>query len=268
MLGASLTDLYALAVPAALVFTRIVGLIIMVPVLSMTMNPAILKASLAIMITVIVLPVIGWEVGAPAPQITIGGLVMGLAGEFALGLMLGWFVDLYFQAVRFGGDLIGRTAGYAAAEVFNPDAGGTEGPVGQLFATSIALLFILGDGHLHVLTAVTRSFELAPPGDWRPHPGLGEAARHATADVFEIGLTLAMPVISAILAVTVAEGVIARAVPQINILHLTFATKITVFLIVTYSGLPAAVAFLAVVLETMYALLADLLPVLQAGRAP
>jgi flagellar biosynthetic protein FliR len=264
VLGSSLTELFDLVVPASLVFTRIVGFILTVPVLSVGMNPTVLKASLAILLTVLVLPVIGWEIGTPAPTITTGGYVMGLIGEFALGLMLGWFVDLYFQAVRFGGDLIGRTAGYAAAEIFNPDAGGTEGPVGAMFATAIALLFLLGDGHLHVLTALTRSFELAPPGDWRPHPGLAEAARHATNDVFEIGLVLAMPVISAVLAVTVAEGVISRAVPQINILHLTFATKIVVFLIVTYTGLPAAVAFLAVVLETMYALMQDLLPVLQA----
>ena len=112
----------------------------------------------------------------------------------------------------------------------------------------LSLLFLLGDGHLILLTALARSFEMVPAGNWQPHPGLGEAVMHATNDVFDIALVLAMPVISAIMAVTVAEGVVARAVPQINILHMTFATKIIIFLIVTYTGLPAAVAFLGVVL--------------------
>ena len=100
-----------------------VGLLVTAPVLSQTVAPPTLKAMLAIVLTVLILPVTGWTPGAAVPEYTTGYFFMALIGEFALGIFLGWLADLYFQAVRFGGDLIGRTAGYSAAEVFNPDAG-------------------------------------------------------------------------------------------------------------------------------------------------
>ena len=48
--------------------------------------------------------------------------------EIGTGLIIGFCFGLFMEAVRFAGDLIGRTAGFAAAEFFNPDAGTMEGP--------------------------------------------------------------------------------------------------------------------------------------------
>jgi flagellar biosynthetic protein FliR len=68
-----------------------------------------------------------------------------------------------------------------------------------------------------------------------------------------IAVAMSFPVLAAIMAITAAEGVITRAVPQINVMHISFAVKIVVSLMVLYAGLPSAVAFLGTVLGTMQA---------------
>ena len=62
---------------------------------------------------------------------------------------------------------------------------------------------------------------------------------------------------------TVAEGVITRAVPQINIMSISFAIKIGVSVAVVFAGMPAVVAAIGSILMTMQALTA---PVLGAMR--
>jgi flagellar biosynthesis protein FliR len=53
------------------------------------------------------------------------------------------------------------------------------------------------------------------------------------------------------ISITVAEGVIVRAIPQINMLHFSFAVKIMISLMMLYAGVPAAVAFMGVVMSAM-----------------
>ena len=58
--------------------------------------------------------------------------------------------------------------------------------------------------------------------------------------IFEIALSISLPIEGAVLAITVAEGVIARAVPQINIFAITFGKNFTVIAILAI-GIPAIV---------------------------
>jgi len=51
-------------------------------------------------------------------------------------------------------------------------------------------------------------------------------------------------------------------VPQINILHITFATKIMTMMILLYIGIPAAVAFLGSILLGAEHVLQQVLPLM------
>lgn len=247
---AALEGLSQHVAPAGLVFCRIVGLLATAPFISGEAAPLRVKAGLALVLTVILYPV----VDHPPPGLPGPGHLLALGRELGVGLSLGFFTNLFVHAVRFGGDLIGRSAGFAAAEAFNPDAGTIEGPVGQLFALSVGLLFFLMDGHLAMIDTLVRSYDLVPVGAWGPGPWALEAALVGIDQVFTIAVSFALPIEGAILAVTVAEGVIARAVPQINILMISFAIKILVTLLLLTTALPLAVGFLGVVLVTMHEL--------------
>jgi flagellar biosynthetic protein FliR len=180
--------------------------------------------------------------------------------EFLVGMSMGILLNLFFQAVHFGGDLIGRTAGYAAAESFNPSLGDMGGPIGELMHIVLVMIFLLTNGHLFFIASLDLSYVMVPIGSFAVGHSLTLVVNEAANQLFTIGLALAFPVLSSTLAVTVAEGVIARAVPQINILMISFATKILVFLVIMLTGLPVVVAFMALVIHAMQAFLLKAMP--------
>lgn len=254
---AGLVGISDMVAGGALVFARISGIFLAGPVVGGRYAPVRVKALLTLAVTAVLVPVVLDETAYG--QADGLGYAVALARELALGLAIGFFFDLFFHAVRFGGDLIGRTAGYAAAETFDPSSEVMSGPIGDLFHLAMVLLFFISNAHHVLFAALARSYDIVPMGAFTVGGELAEAAALASQQVFELGMALAFPILMALMAVTVAEGVIARAVPQINILHITFATKITTTMILLYIGIPAAVAFLGAVLilarETLFRLL-------------
>ena len=254
----SLSQFYTYVVPVTFILCRIVAFFVAAPIIGGSYVPLRVKAMVALGITLVLLPNQIHQMPAFVGSDITYFVLMGR--EFIVGAVMGLLLNLFFQAVYFGGDLIGRTAGYAAAESFNPSIGETGGPVGELMHIVLVLLFFIGDGHLYFIASLNMSYDVVPIGSFATGAMLNMAVNEAANQLFTIGLALAFPVLSSTLAVTVAEGVIARAVPQINILMISFATKILVFLVVMYTGLPVVVAFMGLVIQTMEAFLIKVMP--------
>lgn len=238
----ALADMVA---PGALVFARIGAIFISAPILSGGQIPMQVRAMLTLALTILMMPALD-------PQITTGipGPLYPLAmiKEVGTGLAIGFCFALFLESMRFAGDLVGRTAGLAAAEMFNPDAGTSEGPLGAIFYITISLLFFLVDGHLALISGLAQSFTYIPLGGLTLGPHWGEVALAGVNHLYILGLTVALPIEGALLAIVVCEGVIARAVPQINILHITFAVKIMTTMALVTVGMPGIIYFMAVVL--------------------
>ena len=257
MLG-SLSQLFDSVVPITFILCRIVAFFVAAPIIGGTYVPMRVKALVALAITLVILPNQMQQMPTFIGSDITYFVLMGR--EFIVGAVMGALLNLFFQAVYFGGDLIGRTAGYAAAESFNPSIGETGGPIGELMHIVLVLLFFIGDGHLYFIASLHMSYDMVPIGSFASGATLQMAVHEAANQLFTIGLALAFPVLSSTLAVTVAEGVIARAVPQINILMISFATKILVFLVVMYTGLPIVVAFMGLIIQTMEGFLLKVMP--------
>ena len=151
-----------------------------------------------------------------------------------------------------GGELINRHAGFSAAENFDPESNIGAGPMGDLLHFGAILLFLATDGHLLFIASLARSFEILPLGAWAPPADLGALVARGVSDSWAIALALSFPVLSAVMVLTLVEGVMSRAIPQINVLSVSFAVKILVSLGVMYAGMPAIVAFLGTVLVAMH----------------
>lgn len=245
---ASLTELFALAPLGILVFSRFVALFAVGPVIGAAYTPWQVKGLLAAALTAIVLP--SQLANQSAPPLD-GRFLILLVQEVLVGLTLGFFLNLFIHAIRFGADLINRHIGFAAAEYFNPDVEDTSSPIGDLFHTAAMLLFIMANGHHGMIAALARSYSVVPVGGFSPTPQLHAAMVEGSQQLYVIALTFSFPVLGVILALTLAEGVVVRAVPQINFMHFSFPVKILVGLLVLWAGIPAAVTFLAVVLAGM-----------------
>lgn len=235
---------------AILVFARVAALFAVGPILGDSYIPTPVKALLAVAVTVILLPVAVATQAVPAFDLWY--LVL-LAKETLVGLSMGFFISIFVNAVRFGGELINRYAGFAAAENFDPDTSASVTPVGDVMHLLFMLLFLATNGHHYFFAALQRSYDLVPLGGYQITPAFQAALAAGLDEMSVIAVAMSFPVLAAVMAITAAEGVITRAVPQINILHVSFAVKIVVSLMVMYAGLPSAVVFLGTVLATMQA---------------
>jgi flagellar biosynthetic protein FliR len=213
-------------------------------------TPVSVKALLALAVTVVLWPLAAAKL--PVPPLD-GWFIILLMKELMVGLCMGFFVSLFMQGIRFGGEMINRYAGFAAAENFDPDTNASVTPVGDLMHILAILLFFSMNGHHYFFAALARSYEVVPIGAWHLTPAFQLALAQGFEDMTDIAMVMSFPVLATIMAITAAEGVITRAVPQINLLHISFALKIVVSLLVLYAGLPSAVAFLGTVLATMQA---------------
>ena len=257
MTTVDITALFDWAAPLILIFARCAGLMVAGPVLGAEMAPMRIRAGVGLFMALLMLPHAEMSPGSAGP-----GFVWALFLELMVGIIIGWCAKCFLYGVLFGGDLIGRLAGFAAAETFNPATESVGGPIGDLFWTTIIILYLGTNGHHHLIAAVAGSYDMIPMGGLVIGTGLAQASIEASQRVFDIGLALAMPTTLAILTISVAEGVVARAVPQINILVMSFAVKIIVCWILLYLSLPTAIAFFGLVLTGLAEFINHLVPAL------
>ena len=250
----ALTAMFQQMPAIMLVMARIGALFVTAPVIGSVMVPGTVKTLLTVVLALILAPRAG-----PADIPLDLPFILLLTREVLLGLSLGWLLSLYFTGVQMGGELINRHAGFSAAENFDPESNIGAGPMGDLLHLGMVLLFFATDGHHLLIASLARSFELMPLGAWVPSPELGALVARGISDSWAIALALSFPVLTAVMAITLTEGVMTRAIPQINVMHISFAVKIIVSVGVLYAGLPAVVAFLGTVLVAMHGMAAGFL---------
>jgi len=211
-------------------FTRILGLLAAAPVTGGPQFPARGKIGLALLISLVVAPTL------PAlPPIDPGswpGLFL-LAHELAIGVALGFLMRLVFSAVELAADLIGLQMGLGFAQFYDVESQSQEPVLGKFFGLAATLVFLAINGHLLLLSILTDTFTTLPVGGgvganfWKTLASVG-------GQMLFSALSLALPVIAALLITNLALGVLNRAAPQLNIFAVGF--PITLFV-----GLLAAI---------------------------
>ena len=199
-------------------FTRILGLIAVAPVTGGPQFPARGKVALALLVSVVIAPAL-----PPLPKIDPGswhGLFM-LAHELAIGLAIGFLMRLVFTAVELAADLIGLQMGLGFAQFYDPGSQTMMPVLGRFFGLAATLTFLAINGHLLLFSVLAESFTTVPVGGGTSRAFWQTLASLGGHMVFS-ALSLALPVIAALLITNLALGVLNRAAPQLNIFAVGF----------------------------------------------
>jgi flagellar biosynthetic protein FliR len=249
---AQLAALWQYSPPLVLVMARVGALFFTAPLIGGPFVPARIKTLLTLAISVLLLPTLAPVLPKQLPL--DGRYLLMLAQELATGATIGFACTCIFEGVRAGGELINRYAGFTAAENFDPEAGIGEGPMGDMLLVGMVMVFLAADAHLHLIATVAASFAVVPMGSWAMNPQLLSLAAAGTDQCMAIACMVAFPVLAVVLLITVAEGVLSKAVPQINVMFVSFSVKILVSLLVLYVGMPATVAFMGASINAIHRL--------------
>lgn len=171
--------------------------------------------------------IIALAVGIPALgatnfELPIDGLasiegVLLVAGEVLAGLALGFAIQIGFSAALIAGETIGNAMGLGFAGMVDPASGQSNPAVGQFLSILGTFLFLAIGGHLALAATVVESYRALPPGAaWMSNDSvMGLVLFGGT--LFAAGLSIALPVGSALILVQIVMGVLARSAPALNL---------------------------------------------------
>lgn len=215
--------------------TRILALIASAPLLGSSSIPLQVKLGLAILLTILVAPML------PAlPQIDPGsgtGFVIVLQ-QIVIGLAMGFAMRIVFSAVEAAGEIVGLQMGLGFATFFDPQQSGQTQLIGRLFGLLATLVFLAIDGHLQLIALLVQSFAILPIGMTGAPTPVFVALANWGAEIFMMGLRLALPVLTTLLTTNLALGVLTRAAPQLNIFAVGFPLTLFMGLLMMSLVLP------------------------------
>ena len=221
MLSISDAELQGWIVALVLPLFRVLGLMTGAPVLSSRAMPARLRVAIGLSVSLLVS--IGIDI-PPGIDLASGNAWLLAARELGIGLLIGFVARLIFAAFELAGEIIGLQMGLSFAGFFDPSAGHANA-LGRLLNNFAMLTFIVLNGPLVLLLAVTQSFEVFPIAttvfDWGRFDLVGLAA-----DLFTTGLSMALPFMMLLLFMNCVLGVISRVAPQLNVFAIGFPITI------------------------------------------
>jgi flagellar biosynthetic protein FliR len=241
------------------VFIRTAAVVMSIPVFGGRALPVLLKAGMVLAVSLLIYPRL--TLPPLAPAVGILPFVLGLAAEVMLGAAIGLCVNMLFAGVQLAGEIAGYQMGLAIANVLDPDSSEQIPLLSQVYQIFAVLIFVSVNGHYHFLGALTESFQRIPPFGFQLSGTLMEQLVGIGRDVFVIGIKVGAPVIVVLLLTSVAFGLIARTVPQMNVFLVAIPLKIAVGLLFVCFSLP----FFSAYLQELFAGLGTMINVLLAS---
>lgn len=212
-----------------LIFLRVGIVLFMLPFYGGALIPTTIKAFLALLISFAIFDCV--DVDTKVLENGLIGILYIVSTEIIFGIIIGLIARLYFAAIQLAGELIGFQMGLSIANILDPETGSQDSALSQFGYWIALLIFLLLDGHHLFLVSIKDSFELLNFGSVNLTTELFETIMTLMGKMFELSIKLGAPAITALLLTSAAFGIIARVVPQMNILIVAFPLKIVVGLI-------------------------------------
>jgi flagellar biosynthetic protein FliR len=237
-------------------FLRIGACLMVAPVFGARFVPARVRLVMAGAIALTIAPLL-----PPLPAVSpfSGAGIVITVQQILIGVAIGFVLQIVFDALAMGGQLLANTMGLSFAFNVDPLRGTGAPVVGQFYTLIATLTFLALDGHLAIVQALVDGFTTLPVGiEGLGSEGYWQLVNWGSA-LFRGALMVALPGLTALLIVNLAFGVVSRAAPSLNLFAIGFPVTLIGGLLVMLFGLPAMQAgFIALVRET-FALAAGLM---------
>ncbi len=208
----------------AMILVRTSVILFMFPVFGSNLLPMPVKAGLSLVLALYLVPIVNVNPQSFPTTVVEAGLLV--VTEAIMGLTLSLVVKIFFAAVQVGGQLVGYQMGFAIANVFDPVSGGQMSILSNFAFWMSLVLFIVMKGHYIFIHTLVESYRLVPLGALHGGLTLVPSMIELSSDMFSLSLKLAAPAIVALLLTNAAFGIVAKVVPQINILIVAFPINV------------------------------------------
>jgi len=219
-----------------LVFTRWLTILIQLPIFDNTGVPMMVKVLVSLIVSYAFFPYVGAEVMKDINHFGYDAFWMLTIGYTITGMFIGFFVKSLMNIFIATGSIITQQVGFAAVRYFDPSSGQQIGPFEKIIQWTVLIIIISSGALVPMFKGVFGSFFTIHLYD------LGNLANAVPffislfKSIFLSALMLASPLIFTNMLIMTVLGIIARTVPQMNIIMVSFVVNIGLGLLVFASS--------------------------------
>lgn len=222
-------------------------------------------ASYKIALIVVLTAVAFTLTGSPGVEVS-SALDWGLLAlrELLIGLGLAMLLQIALLAARVGGELVGLEMGLQMGAQVDPVTGVSTPLIARYYEEFLLIGLLSINGHHWVVRGLRDSFEHAPVGSAHFDLGVVELLSSFVREMLSAGLVFVAPIVVLMSIVSLVIGLLARTVPQLNVLEMSFSLKIAVGLMGLLAFSPALEVLVSTVMESLHEYTAAFLEILEA----
>ncbi len=211
-----------------LVASRILAMILALPLLASVAVPRVAQVALAGYVAFLVLPSaysVGWTVDPFSLH-----YVLILIGEVIIGIITGFYISMLFAAFSSAGQFFTYQMGFGASEVYDALSQVSNPLMGQYLNFIGFILFLQTQGFQKLfLGGVQRSFQSLNSFILvTEREGFLQFLLFGLSRLFVDALIISLPIVGTLFLVSVCMGILSKASPQMNLLSEGFPITIMV----------------------------------------
>lgn len=215
---------------------RLTAFFMAAPVFGTQIVSARVRLVLSVAATIVIAPLIPASTGFTGIDLAMMLIVLQ---QVLIGIALAFIFQIVFQLFVLAGQYIAMKLGLGFASMNDPSSGVSVTIVSQFYLMATTLLFLSFNGHLALIQIMVDSFTILPIGI----DGLSAMSFYRIVELggwmFGGALTISLPVLTALLVVNIAFGVMSRSAPQMNIFAVGFPVTLLFGLMIMWVGFPA-----------------------------
>lgn len=209
-----------------LVFVRIVAALIFLPIVEETKIPPLALGGLCTSLAYITVSTMA------LPQLvynpTLLSFTVIIVKEAIIGIILSFGIRIFFQIYFFMGTLLGMQGGLGMSMMFDPSSAEQVPILGKFYMMGFSAIFIISGGYHWFIKTLIESFRYIPINEVVFRPNIVGTITEAVSDYWLISFKLSIPVLSVLLIIDCGLGILARAVPQMNMFVIGIPLKMIV----------------------------------------
>ena len=187
---------------------------------------------------------IAWAAGPVAvgslagPEWDVLALSSAVIVEVMIGLAVGIGSGIVFAGILQLGEFVAVQGGLGAARSIDPTSGAASVAIGMAFNTFAMMIFLVIGGHHELIRGMVTSFKVLPIGGGLPDVAMLYRVATLASVIWEMAFQLAAPISISIFVQNMATGVLARAMPQLNLLLVNLPLHVGIMLLIAGFGAP------------------------------
>ncbi|BCD68376.1 flagellar biosynthetic protein FliR [Nitratiruptor sp. YY09-18] len=202
------------AVALALVFTRVIAVLMAFPFINTAMLPRNVK--ILLVVSLAFFAVQNLDIHLQLQNLGVWDFIFLIFKELLVGFALGLLANFFISAFSYAAEIISYFMGITVVNIFDPTYGQVS-VLSKFFIMLFYMIFFVSGAYEYFVATLFASFEHYPLTMQHLHSGFWHYVIQNSITIFTLAFKLAFPFALILYLINVALALVNRLIPQINV---------------------------------------------------